>query len=98
MRYLMLSRNSKKVERVVNKPTFPYRNPITGEYPEKEINPFSLRKLLEGAGFEVSFIPYFYSSSFSDLEMTVKRFSYLDRNVCPHRPSFSDLQDLPFLE
>jgi ubiquinone/menaquinone biosynthesis C-methylase UbiE len=62
--------------KVVNKPAFPYRNPTTGEYPEKEINPFSLRKLLEGAGFEASFIPYFYSSSFCTIEMTVKRLSY----------------------
>lgn len=50
--------------KIANKPIFPYRNPITGEYPEKEINPFSLKKLLERVGFEASFIPHFYSEIF----------------------------------
>ena len=45
--------------KIANKPVFPYRNPITGEYPEKEINPFSLKKLLERVGFVASFIPIF---------------------------------------
>jgi len=62
--------------KIANKPIFPYRNPITGEYPEKEINRFSFKKLLEGVGFEAFFIPHFYPESFRNLEMAVKRFYY----------------------
>jgi ubiquinone/menaquinone biosynthesis C-methylase UbiE len=69
--------------KVANKPAFRYRNPITGEYPEKEINPFTLRKLLWGAGFEVSFTPYFYSESFKCLEMAAKRFYYFVEKYLP---------------
>lgn len=58
-------------------PEFRYRNPITGEFPEKEINPFRIGKLLTQRGFEVSFTPYFYSESFGDIEMIVKRLYYL---------------------
>jgi SAM-dependent methyltransferase len=68
---------------IPNKPKFCYRNPISGEYPEKEINPFSLRKLLEEVGFEVSFTPYFYSESFKCLEMAVKRFYYFVEKYLP---------------
>jgi ubiquinone/menaquinone biosynthesis C-methylase UbiE len=69
--------------KVANKPAFRYRNPITGEYPEKEINPFTLKKLLRGVGFEVSFIPYFYSESFKCLEMAAKRFYYCVEKYLP---------------
>lgn len=55
-------------------PEFRYRNPMTGEYPEREINPFSLRMMLQKAGFEVSFIPHFYSESFRNIESAIKRF------------------------
>jgi len=58
-------------------PEFPYRNPMTGEYPEKEINPFRFKRVLQDKGFEVSFTPYFYSESFGDIEMIVKRLYYL---------------------
>jgi len=66
-----------KYGKIVNKPIFPYRNPMTGEYPEKEINPFRLGGLLKKMGFVVSFTPYFYSESFGDIEMIVKRLYYL---------------------
>lgn len=69
--------------KIVNKPIFTYRNPITGEYPEKEINPFSLKIMLERVGFEVSFIPHFYSESFRDLEMAIKRFYYWIEKYLP---------------
>jgi ubiquinone/menaquinone biosynthesis C-methylase UbiE len=65
-----------KKGKIPNKPKFRYRNPITGEYPEKEINPFTLKHMLEKKGFEVSFSPHFYSSSFSNIEMTMKRLFY----------------------
>jgi len=58
-------------------PKFLYRNPITGEFPEREINPFDLKMMLMKKGFKVSFIPYFYSESFRDKEMIIKRFYYL---------------------
>jgi len=65
-----------KSGKITHKSVFPYRNPMTGEYPEKEINPFSLKWVLQEIGFEVSFIPHFYSKSFRDLELTAKRFFY----------------------
>jgi len=58
-------------------PKFPYRNPMTGEFPEREVNPFNLKMMLMKKGFEVSFIPYFYSETFKDKEMIIKRFYYL---------------------
>ena len=69
--------------KITHKAVFPYRNPITGEYPEKEINPFSLKEMLQKIGFEVSFIPYFYSESFSDLEAAAKRFLYCMEKYLP---------------
>jgi ubiquinone/menaquinone biosynthesis C-methylase UbiE len=61
---------------ISERPKFRYRNPMTGEFPEKELNPFTLKCRLEKKGFKVSFIPHFYSSSFSDIEMTIKRLFY----------------------
>jgi SAM-dependent methyltransferase len=69
--------------KIRNKPKFRYRNPITGEYPEREINPFTLKKMLKRVGFDVSFVPHFYSQSFRDLEMAVKRFYYLAEKYLP---------------
>lgn len=62
---------------ISKRPKFRYRNPITGEFPEKEINPFRLGGLVKKMGFEVSFTPYFYSESLGDIEMIVKRLYYL---------------------
>jgi hypothetical protein len=56
---------------------------VTGEFPEKEINPFVLKKVLKKAGFDVSFISYFYSESFRDYEMTIKRFYHLMGKYLP---------------
>ena len=56
---------------------FGYRNPITGEFPEKDINPLKLKKALKTKGFCVSFVPYFHSKSFRDLEMSVKSVSHV---------------------
>lgn len=69
--------------KIANKPAFRYRNPTTGEYPEKEINPFKLKHMLWKNGFEVTFTPYFYSSSFSNVEMTIKCLSYWIEKCIP---------------
>jgi ubiquinone/menaquinone biosynthesis C-methylase UbiE len=69
--------------KIPNIPKFRYRNPITGEYPEKEINPFALKEMLKRVGFDVSFVPHFYSQSFRDLEMLVKRFYYIAEKYLP---------------
>lgn len=69
--------------KITHKSVFPYRNPITGEYPEKEINPCSLKGTLQKTGFEVSFIPHFYSESFADLEAAAKRFLYWMEKYLP---------------
>ena len=66
-----------KTGRIPARPKFRYRNPMTGEFPEREINPFRLKMMLIKRGFEASFIPYFYSESFSGTEMMIKRFFYL---------------------
>jgi hypothetical protein len=50
---------------------------MTGEFPEREINPFELKMMLIRRGFEASFIPYFYAESFKNAEMIVKRLFYL---------------------
>jgi ubiquinone/menaquinone biosynthesis C-methylase UbiE len=68
---------------IANRPKFRYRNPMTGEFPEREINPFSLKMMLIKKGFKVSFVPYFYSESFSDFEMIIKRFFYLMGRCLP---------------
>jgi hypothetical protein len=73
----------KKNGKIPNIPKFRYRNPITGEYPEKEINPFALKEMLKRVGFDVSFVPHFYSQSFRDLEMLVKRFYYIAEKYLP---------------
>ena len=62
--------------KLTQKSVFRYRNPITGEYPEREINPCSLKGMLQKLGFAVSFVPHFYSESFDSLEAAAKRFLY----------------------
>jgi hypothetical protein len=46
---------------------------ISGELPEKGLNPFALKRRLEKMAFELSFISDFYSASFSNIGMTMKR-------------------------
>lgn len=68
---------------ISERPQFRYRNPMTGEFPEKELNPFTLKCMLEKIGFKVSFIPHFYSASFGDIEMTVKHLLYWIERYIP---------------
>ncbi len=70
-------REFEETGRISKRPKIRYRNPITGEFPEKEINPFEIKMMLMKKGFKVYFIPYFYSESFRDMEMIIKRFYYL---------------------
>lgn len=42
---------------VRQKPSFPYRNPYSGEFPELGINPLRLRRELNRRGFECRFLP-----------------------------------------
>jgi SAM-dependent methyltransferase len=70
-------REFEKIGEVSKRPKFRYRNPMTGEFPEREINPFDLKMMLIKRGFKVSFIPYFYSESLRDKEMIIKRIYYL---------------------
>ncbi len=58
-------------------PEWHYRNPVTGEFPEREINPLDLKRLMQEIGFEVSLIPYFYSEAFRDKELLIKHIYYL---------------------
>lgn len=44
----------------IKKPKFKYRNPLTGEYPEREINPLRLKKQLEKYGFKIKITKFFY--------------------------------------
>ena len=62
---------------------FCYRNPMTGEFPEREMNPFYLQDKLRTAGFAVSFVPYFYSESYRNPERAVKRAFYLIEKYIP---------------
>ena len=66
-----------KAGRLPVRPKFPYRNPVTGEFPEREINPIRLKVMLSEKEFETAFIPYFYTTSFSNTEMMIKRLFYL---------------------
>lgn len=46
--------------RIIKKPNFKFRSPVTGEYPEFEFNPLKLKRNLENFGFEAKLIrPYF---------------------------------------
>jgi hypothetical protein len=60
-----------------------YRNPLMGEFPEKEINPFTLKKLLKRVVFDVSFVPHFCSESLKCLKIVVKRFYYWVEKYLP---------------
>lgn len=82
--------------KTIRKPKFPYRNPVTGEYPEREINPFIFKSDLKKLGFKVSFVPYFYPGTFNDFEMAVKTIffwieSYLPRTHLFLSPGFAVL-------
>ena len=68
---------------ISERPKFRYRNPMTGEFPEKELNPFTIKCMLDKMGFEVCFIPHFYYASFGDIEMTMKRLFYWMEKYIP---------------
>ena len=66
--------------KTIHKPKFPYRNPMTGEYPEREIDPLIFKKNLKKLGFKVSFVPYFYPGAFNSFEIAVKTsFFWIDK-------------------
>jgi len=58
---------------ISHKPKFKFRNPLTGEFPEFEINPFQLKKMLNSNGFRCKIIPPFLSSDYSGLKGSIKR-------------------------
>src|SRR4030042_1416521 len=76
-------REYEKYGTISERPKFRYRNPMTGEFPEKELNPFSFKWVLEEMGFEVCFIPHFYYASFGDIEMTMKSLFYWMEKYIP---------------
>jgi SAM-dependent methyltransferase len=69
--------------RMPSRPEFRFRNPVTGEYPENEINPFRFRTFLKTKGFDVSIVPFFYSASMRTVESAAKRFLYLTARCLP---------------
>jgi SAM-dependent methyltransferase len=58
---------------ISNKPKFKFRNPLTGEFPEFEINPFRLKRMLNNNGFICKIIGPFLSSDYSGLKGGIKR-------------------------
>jgi len=47
--------------RLPTKPAFPYRHPIDGQYPERELHPFWLMRKFRDAGLEAELLPAFFS-------------------------------------
>ena len=76
-------REYEKYGTISERPKFHYRNPMTGEFPEKELNPFTIKCMLDKMGFEVCFIPHFYYASFGDIEMTMKSLFYWMEKYIP---------------
>lgn len=66
-----------KIGEISKRSKFHYRNPVTGEFSEREINPIRLKVMLTERGFEIAFVPYFYAASPSNTEMFIKRLLYL---------------------
>ncbi len=52
-----------KMGKVLNKPAFKYRDPITGEYNELEFNPYALKGKLEKLGFSARLAKPFFTKS-----------------------------------
>jgi len=59
--------------RIAQKPSFKFRNPATGEYPEYEFNPYKLKKKLQRFGFKAKIM----RPVFSCLALGVVRPSFL---------------------
>jgi SAM-dependent methyltransferase len=61
--------------RIAQKPSFKFRNPVTGEYPEFEFNPYKLRNQLQRLGFSAKILRL----SFSTLAVGIMCPSFLRR-------------------
>ena len=59
--------------RVLNKPSFKFKNPETGEFNEFEFNPFRLKKQLEDNGFSVQILkPSFQITSYHSISAILR--------------------------
>ena len=64
-----------KEGKITNKPVFKFREPTTGYYPEREFNPFALKKALQKFGFTAKILrPYFVAEHPSLIKMGIKKF------------------------
>ena len=64
-----------KEGKITNKPVFKFREPTTGYYPEREFNPFALKKTLQKFGFTAKILPpYFVAENPSSIKRGIKKF------------------------
>lgn len=68
-KYLAIGKISKRAE-------FKYRNPLTGQYPELDFNPFSLAKKFRSLNYEVEIRPPFYCGRFGDHLYSILRIAF----------------------
>jgi len=59
--------------KIKNQKSFKYRNPKTGEFPEKPINPFMVSKFLKKRGFKCQALPTFFSVKPSGFKGIMKK-------------------------
>ncbi len=63
-----------KEGRIIDKPTFKFREPTTGYYPEREFNPFALKKNITKFGFKAKILrPYFVAEHPSPAKRVIKK-------------------------
>lgn len=72
-------------KRVLTKPAFKFRDPVTGEYNELEFNPYLLKRKLEGSGFTAEVVrPYFTKQPFlSAKDIAIQLAKYIIRAFYP---------------
>jgi len=63
-----------KEGKITDKPTFKFREPATGYYPERDFNPFALEKTITKFGFKAKILrPYFVAEHPSSAKRVIKK-------------------------
>jgi hypothetical protein len=63
----------KEAGKVRSRKGFKFRNPRTGEFPERPLNPFRISKILRDQGFSCSALPTFFFGKLTGFKGNIKR-------------------------
>jgi hypothetical protein len=73
----------KETGKITNRKRFKYRNPITGEFPERSLNPYTISKSLRRKGFSCLALPTFFFGKLTGFKGNIKKAVWLIFKIIP---------------